>query len=71
MPGPLLIEVELPGDLARFRLPEAVEARLHTLLDQQDAGRPLTGSERGEADGLVNLAELLTLLRLRAEHAAG
>ncbi|MEX0701283.1 MAG: hypothetical protein WD069_04235 [Planctomycetales bacterium] len=63
----LTIDVDLPADLARFRLPEAVAARLQTLLDRQDAGQPLTGPERAEAEGLVNLAEFLTLLRLRAE----
>jgi hypothetical protein len=63
----LTIEVDLPADLARFRLPEAVAARLRTLLDRQDSGQPLTAPERDEAEGLVNLAEFLTLLRLRAE----
>jgi hypothetical protein len=63
----LTIDVELPADLARFRLPDAVAARLQTLLDRQEAGQPLTGPEREEAEGLVNLAEFLTLLRLRAE----
>jgi hypothetical protein len=63
----LTLEVDLPADLARFRLPEAVAARLQTLLDRQDAGQPLTAQERGEAEGLVNLADFLTLLRLRAE----
>jgi hypothetical protein len=57
----------LPTELARFRLPEGVAARLHDLLDRQDAGQPLTEQERAEAEGLVNLAEFLTLLRLRAE----
>ncbi len=66
----LVLDVELPGDLARFKLPEAVAARLHDLLDRQDAGPPLTDQERREAEGLVNLSELLTLLRLRAERAA-
>ena len=33
-------------------------------------GEALTLAERGEAEGLVNLAELLSLLRLRAERAA-
>jgi hypothetical protein len=61
------LEVELPADLDRFRLPEAVNARLQSLLDRQDAGQPLSPAERAEAEGLVNLAELLTLLRLRAE----
>ncbi|OWK45344.1 hypothetical protein [Fimbriiglobus ruber] len=65
------IQVELPDDLARFRLPEGVEARLHTLLDRQDGGQPLTPDERSEADGLVDLAELLSLLKLRAERANG
>jgi hypothetical protein len=63
----LTIEVDLPADLARFRLPEGVAARLQTLLDRQDSGQPLTEPERAEAEGLVTLAELLTLLRLRAE----
>ena len=44
-----------------------VQARLQSLLDRQDSGQPLNPSERSEAEGLVNLAELLTLLRLRAE----
>jgi hypothetical protein len=61
------IEVDLPADLARCRLPEAVAARLQTLLGRQDSGQPLTEQERDEAQGLVNLAEFLTLLRLRAE----
>lgn len=63
----LTIDIELPAELDRFRLPKAVAARLQTLLDRQDSGDPLTPSERDEAEGLVNLAEFLTLLRLRAE----
>jgi hypothetical protein len=65
----LLIEVELPGDLARFRLPAGVQRRLQELLDRQDQGHALTDVERTEAEGLVTLADLLTLLRLRAERA--
>ena len=34
----LTIDVDLPDDLARFRLPEAVATRLQFLLDRQDAG---------------------------------
>jgi hypothetical protein len=62
-------DVELPGDLSRFRLPPGVQDRLRHLLDRQDAGTALTKAERREAEGLVNLAELLSLLRLRAERA--
>ncbi|WP_205678886.1 hypothetical protein [Aquisphaera insulae] len=65
----LTIDVDLPADLARFRLPSAVASRLQSLLDRQDAGSVLTADERAEAEGLVDLADLLTLLRLRAERA--
>jgi hypothetical protein len=65
----LTIEVDLPTELAQFRLPDAVAARLQQLLDRQDSGQPLTGQERAEAEGLVDLAEFLTLLRMRAERA--
>lgn len=65
----LTIDVDLPADLDRLRLPAAVASRLQSLLDRQDAGHPLTAEERAEAEGLVDLADLLTLLRLRAERA--
>jgi hypothetical protein len=41
------------------------------LLDRQDRGETLSADERPEAEGLVNLAETLSLLRLRAERTAG
>jgi len=66
----LTIDIELPAELERFRLPKAVAARLQALLDRQDAGELLTAAEREEAQGLVDLAEFLTLLRLRAERMA-
>jgi hypothetical protein len=47
--------------------PEGVNKRLQTLLDRQDRGKILTRAERQEAEGLVDLAELLALLRLRAQ----
>ncbi|HKY37480.1 MAG TPA: hypothetical protein VJN18_16170 [Polyangiaceae bacterium] len=62
------LEFELPGDLARLSLPEGVDRRLHALLEKQDLGEPLTEDERAEAEGLADLADLLTLLRLRARH---
>ncbi len=66
----ILIQLEIPSDLVRFCLPEGVEQRLQYLLDRQDQGEKLTPAERMEAEGLVNLSELLSLLRLRAERAA-
>ncbi|ETW96479.1 MAG: hypothetical protein ETSY1_26475 [Candidatus Entotheonella factor] len=65
----VLIELELPSDLEQFRLPEGVNQRLQDLLDRQDLDHGLTLAERQEAEGLVNLAELLSLLRLRAQRA--
>jgi hypothetical protein len=64
------IELEMPDDLARFRLPTGVDSRLQELLDRQDHGQVLSPAERSEAEGLVDLAEFLSLLRLRAERAA-
>ena len=65
------LEIEMPDDLARFRLPEGVHHRLQALLDKRNGGLALTGDEEREAEGLVNLAELLTLLRLRSERLGG
>lgn len=58
--------IEIPLELAHFRLPDAVQARLQYLLDKQDAGKPLTRPEREEAEGLVEMSEFLALLQIRA-----
>jgi hypothetical protein len=60
------IALELPSDLARLQLPESVDRRLQSLLDKQDRGEALSDEERQEAEGLTDLADLLSLLRLRA-----
>ncbi|MFT3769020.1 MAG: hypothetical protein QM820_26570 [Minicystis sp.] len=60
------LEIELPDDMAGLMLPEGVDRRLQALLDKQDQGEPLTDDERAEAEGLVNLADLLSLIRMRA-----
>jgi hypothetical protein len=63
------IVVPLSGkeELERLRLPRALDHRLRALLDRQDRGEELSDAERTEAEGLVDLAEFLSLLRLRAE----
>jgi hypothetical protein len=66
MPSATRIEIEIPDDLAWLQLPE----RLPTLLDKQDASQPLTGSERREAERLVNLNDLLSLLRCAPSESA-
>jgi hypothetical protein len=70
MAEPVLIELDLPEDLEGFRLPPAVDQRLQSLLDKQDRGEGLSEAERQEAEGLVSIAEWLSLFRLRAERVA-
>jgi hypothetical protein len=61
------LSVELPADLAELRLPAAVQRRLQHLLDSQDHGERLSREDREEAEGLVDIAEVLTLLRLQSD----
>ncbi len=67
MPQHALVEIELPVSLEQFKLPEGVNDRLQELLTRQDQTGLLTTGERKEAEGLVELAEMLSLLRLRAQ----
>jgi hypothetical protein len=67
MPHDVAIQLVLPADLDRFHLPAAVNERLQELLDRQDRGDVLSSRERSEAEGLVNVAELLSLLRLSSK----
>ncbi|HZP83041.1 MAG TPA: hypothetical protein VFB21_15480 [Chthonomonadaceae bacterium] len=64
---PVVMQIEMPASLEEFHLPEGVHRRLQDLLDRQDQGQLLTPAERAEAEGLVDLAEWLSLLRLRAQ----
>jgi hypothetical protein len=66
VPVRIQVEIELPGDMAGLMLPEGVDRRLHALLDKQQRGDSLTEDEAAEAEGLVDLADLLSLIRLRA-----
>lgn len=66
----VLVQLDLPGDLQRFRLPAALNTRLQTLLDRQDGTGKLTRGERREAEALVELAEMLSLMKLRAQRVA-
>ncbi len=64
------VQVTIDLHLIQIELPPAVQNRLQALLDRQDQGETLMVAERQEAEGLVALAEFLSLLRLRAEQAA-
>jgi hypothetical protein len=59
--------IEIPTELVQFQLPNALQNRLQSLLDYQDEGNPLNEAERQEAEGLVELTEFLSLLRLRSQ----
>jgi hypothetical protein len=63
----VVFEIEVPDTLDQLRLPSGVDERLTHLLDLQDENGALTPEERREAEGLADLAELLSLLRVRAE----
>lgn len=65
----LTVGVEKPISTRQIKLPKGVNDRLQKLLDRQDRGKRLTVEERREAEGLAELAEMLTLLRL--EHERG
>ncbi len=65
----VLVELNLPRDMREFRLPTALHDRLQELLDRQDRDGKLTTKERREAQALAKLAEMLSLMRLRAEAA--
>ncbi len=58
--------IEIPLELTQFQLPTDVHDRLQLLLDRQDGGEVLSPEERQEAEGLVEVAEFLSLLRLRS-----
>jgi len=66
MPAYVTINLPVPAGLSEFKLPTGVKRRLTFLLDQQDSGKPLSAAERREAEGLVEMAEFLSLLKLRA-----
>jgi hypothetical protein len=66
----VLVQLDIPSDLRKFRLPAALNARLQELLDRQDAKGKLSRVEHREAHALVELAEMLSLMKVRAESAA-
>lgn len=47
-------------------MPSALKTRLNDLLDKQDGGAKLSVRERKEAEALVELSEMISLMRLEA-----
>ena len=71
MASSVTVEIEMPDGWENFRLPEGLHRRLQDLLDRQDREQSLTPAEREEAQGLVDMAEWLSLLRLQARRITG
>lgn len=60
------MQLTIDDSLFQLELPPGVDSRLQELLNRQHNGIELSLSEKQEAEGLVELAEFLSLLRLRA-----
>ena len=63
------VELELPQDWKRFQMPAALQARLSSLLDEQDRIGKLGKAEREEARALTELVDFLAPVKLRAERS--
>ena len=63
----VVVELDIPAGLEMFKRPEAVHRRSPSLLDGRDSDEILSTTEHQEAAALVDLAELLRLLGLRAK----
>jgi len=70
MAGAVTVELELPKDWRRFRMPPALHDRLQELLDKQDRDGKLSPRERREASALAELVDMLSVMRVRANLAA-
>ena len=66
----VMVQLDLLKDWRTFRMPRGLQTRLQDLLDHQDQTGKLTRRERPKANGLVELAEMLTLMKLRVRLAA-
>lgn len=70
MPKTITVQMPATGDIRLLKLPAGVQSRLQELLDRQDKGINLTAKERREAEGLVDMAEWLSLLKMRTQRLA-
>lgn len=70
MPKTITVQMPATGDIRQLKLPAGVQSRLQELLDRQDRGIKLTAKERREAEGLVDMAEWLSLLKMRTQRLA-
>ena len=64
------LTVPMPAGMAKLRFPKALDDRLHFLLDEQGRKGKLTAAEKKEAEGLAQMATMLSILKLGAETRA-
>ena len=64
------LTLPMPAGMAKLRFPKALNGRLHHLLDEQDRKGKLTAAEKREAEALVEMATLLTILKQGAQVCA-
>ena len=67
MNQPVQLTVPMPANLAKLRFPKALDDRLHYLLDEQGRRGKLTAAEKKEAEGLTELATMLSILKTGAQ----
>jgi hypothetical protein len=65
----VLFELELPEVLSDLRFPPRLDERLHSVLDKQNEVGRLSPEEFEEAEYLVELSQLVSVLRMRAQRA--
>lgn len=61
------LTIPMPANLARLRFPKALNDRLHFLLDEQSRKGKLSAAEKKEAEGLADMASMLSILKLGAQ----
>jgi hypothetical protein len=61
------LTVPMPANLAKLRLPKALNDRLHFLLDEQNRKGKLSPAEKKEANGLAEMVSMLSILKLGAQ----
>ena len=70
MPAVIQAPVDLVEAIADLRFPPKSDRRLQALMDRNTEGR-LTPAEREELEALVELSEMMSLVRARALHLLG
>jgi hypothetical protein len=63
----VLVELTLPEEWRKYRLPRALHDRLQELLDRQDGDGKLSPRERKEAKALVELVDMLSLIKAQVQ----